>query len=68
MRLALRGSQGLRMVQGPPDYKDDETFPSDKSIRCKVCKSIGIQFLRTVLIQFCVLWGILIRSQDPIYG
>ena len=37
MRLALRGSQGLRMAQGPPDYKDDETFPFDKSSRCKVC-------------------------------
>merc|ERR1712218_607052 len=35
MRLAIRGSQGLRMIQGPPDYNEDESFPSDKSSRCK---------------------------------
>lgn len=35
MRLAIRGSQGLHMVKGPPDYAEEQSFPSDKSSKCK---------------------------------
>jgi len=35
MRLAIRGSQGLYMVQGPPECKPEPEFPSEKSSKCK---------------------------------
>ena len=40
MRLAIRGSQGLHMVDGPPDFEEDETFPPEKSSKCKVWNRI----------------------------
>ena len=36
MQLAVRGSQGLYMVQGPPEYKEEKSFPAEKSSKCKV--------------------------------
>ena len=36
MQLAVRGSQGLYMVQGPPEYKEEKSFPAETSSKCKV--------------------------------
>ena len=44
MRLAIRGSQGLHMVKGPPDYAEEQSFPSDKSSKCKVRLQLSCDF------------------------
>ncbi|XP_022093860.1 eukaryotic translation initiation factor 2A-like [Acanthaster planci] len=35
-QVALRGKEGLWMVHGPPDFRENAQFPRDSSVACRV--------------------------------
>ena len=41
MKLAIRGSQGLYLANGPPEFEPDATFEKEISSKCKVSYSGG---------------------------